>query len=313
MGDELGDTSEVYTANSSPSLPFTVQLHTNVSRDRLREILNDDCTLFHYIGHVTEAGFACSDGYLDVATVDEVGVECFLLNACESYRQGVKMVNRGAVGGVVTFTDVLDAEAVRVGQLLTRLLNAGFDLRSSLAITQSHTTATDQYLVVGDGRLTLKRETAVPRVVTVNRTDSGDVSSTGGHKSPESPESPESLRAHKSQSPSPSDDGPTGPGGPDEETEAKANSRSNATYRVRVHTYPNRTIGLGSAHQPAVLKGEYSELVPGTTRLGVVSEPTLTEILTDSDTKDVPVAFEGSLYWPTTNTQTTSLPPFLLD
>ncbi|RBI63847.1 hypothetical protein DMJ13_04835 [halophilic archaeon] len=136
---------------SREQLPFDVTLRRDCSTDELRAILASSADLLHYVGHVDDDGFRCRDGTLDAETVDSTGVHAFLLNACRSYEQGVALVEAGAVGGVVTFSDVVDSGAVRVGRTLARLLNLGFPLRSALQLAAGESIVGGHYLVVGDG------------------------------------------------------------------------------------------------------------------------------------------------------------------
>jgi hypothetical protein len=61
------------------------------------------------------------------------------------------MLERGSFGGVVTLSDVSNTGAVGVGELLARLLNCGFPMRSALDIVREHSFVGTQYIVVGDG------------------------------------------------------------------------------------------------------------------------------------------------------------------
>ncbi|WP_158056779.1 hypothetical protein [Halorussus halophilus] len=151
MGEESDLATEVY--GSRAELPFEVTVHRNLSTDELREVLQSETAFLHYIGHIGEDGFECADGTLDATTVESVGVEAFLLNACSSYEQGLALVDAGSVGGVVTLSDVINSGAVRVGKTMIRLLNRGFPLRAALTIARGRSIVGDQYIVVGDGNV----------------------------------------------------------------------------------------------------------------------------------------------------------------
>lgn len=133
------------------NLPFDVSIHRDLSTDELDETLREECDFLHYIGHADEEGFECPDGKLDAATLDHTGVDAFLLNACSSYHQGIKLIEAGAIGGIVTLTDIINSEAVSIGELIARLLNTGFPLRSALSIAREESILGGQYIVVGDG------------------------------------------------------------------------------------------------------------------------------------------------------------------
>ncbi len=149
MVDEHNVAADVY--GSREELPFTVNLETNLTVEALREILESDTDFFHYIGHIDDDGFQCTDGRLDAATLDSVGVDAFLLNACRSYNQGMHLIEGGSIGGVVTLDDVIDSGAFRIGSTMARLLNRGFPLRAALTIASDQTVIGSQYLVIGDG------------------------------------------------------------------------------------------------------------------------------------------------------------------
>jgi hypothetical protein len=149
MTTELDSTDDIYGSRDAPSV--TVTDRRALSTDELADVLRTDIDFLHYIGHIDADGFECRDGRLDVRTLDRVGVDAFLLNACRSYRQGLAMLERGSFGGVVTLSDVSNTGAVGVGELLARLLNCGFPMRSALDIVREHSFVGTQYIVVGDG------------------------------------------------------------------------------------------------------------------------------------------------------------------
>ncbi|MFB6138500.1 MAG: hypothetical protein ABEJ42_09240 [Halobacteriaceae archaeon] len=140
---------EVY--GTREDLPLRVSLERSLTTADLRETLAESRDFLHYIGHIDGEGFACTDGRLDARTLDEVGVDAFLLNACRSYRQGRALVQRGSIGGVVTHSDVVNRGAVAVGSALARLLNRGFPLRAVLSVASDASVIGNQYVVVGDG------------------------------------------------------------------------------------------------------------------------------------------------------------------
>ncbi len=137
------------------ALPFDVTVHRDLTTDGLREVLHRDTAFLHYIGHTERDGFECTDGKLDVTTLERAGVEAFLLNACNSYDQGLGLIEAGAVGGIVTLNDVINEGAVRIGESVARLLNSGFPLRAALTIAKEESVLGGQYIVVGDGSMTV--------------------------------------------------------------------------------------------------------------------------------------------------------------
>ena len=137
------------------NLPFDVTVRRDLAVDQLREELRKDRSFLHYIGHTDEEGFECTDGKLDVSSLDQTGIDAFLLNACKSYQQGVDLIEAGAIGGIVTLSDVFNEGAVRMGETISRLLNAGFPLRAALTVARDESILGGQYIVVGDGGMTV--------------------------------------------------------------------------------------------------------------------------------------------------------------
>lgn len=134
---------------------FDVSVSYEITCDELADHLRQGCDFFHYIGHVDDAGFQCSDGMLDARTLDEVNVEAFLLNACRSYEQGAALVDKGSLGGIVTLAKVLNEPAVKMGRALSRALNSGFSLQSGLNVAREESAFGNQYISIGDGNLQL--------------------------------------------------------------------------------------------------------------------------------------------------------------
>ncbi|MDS0293022.1 hypothetical protein [Halogeometricum luteum] len=149
MADEREDVETVY--GSRDALPFDVQVQYELTREELRDALASETDFFHYIGHIDDGGFHCSDGTLDAATLSEVGTDAFLLNACRSYEQGMHLIDAGAIAGIVTLDDVVNSNAVEVGSMLARLLNRGFPIRTSLNLVSKDSIIGSDYLVIGDG------------------------------------------------------------------------------------------------------------------------------------------------------------------
>lgn len=150
---------------SRDELPFDVTLRHNLSTAGLRERLASQTDFFHYIGHIDAEGFACTDGKLDAATLETVNVDAFLLNACQSYRQGLHLIEAGSIGGIVTLSDVINSGAVRIGRATARLLNRGFPLQAALEIAKGESIVGGKYIVVGDGSLPIAQaESGIPNV-----------------------------------------------------------------------------------------------------------------------------------------------------
>lgn len=153
MSHEGALATDVY--GSRADLPFDVSLHEDPDCAGLRRLLAADVDFLHFVGHISDDGFDCRDGRLDAADVVGRGPDVFLLNGCESYRQGRRMVESGSLGGVVTIGDVLDPGAAAVGLTMARLLTLGFTLRTALTIASRQSVVGEQYIVVGQGRADL--------------------------------------------------------------------------------------------------------------------------------------------------------------
>ena len=170
MDKERSLLDEIY--GDREELPFDVTVEHGLTTAELADVLSTQTELLHYIGHVNTDGFECADGQLDATTLDSVGVDAFLLNACQSYEQGMALIEAGAIGGVVTLSDILNSEAVTIGQTLAGLLNCGFPLRAALEIARGETFIGADYLVLGDGNLAIaqtKQGTAT--FLTIKRND----------------------------------------------------------------------------------------------------------------------------------------------
>lgn len=147
MSDEIVD--ELYGFRELVDYDITIDYNRTVAE--LREIIESPIDLFHYVGHVDENGFLCVDGSLDAQTLDDVGIKAFFLNACSSYEQGMALIGRGSMGGVVTLADVANKTATRVGRTFASLLNSGFPLRTALSIARQETVSGYRYITLGNG------------------------------------------------------------------------------------------------------------------------------------------------------------------
>jgi len=155
---------------SREKLPFDVTVYQDLTTSELREVLTAQTDFLHYIGHIDSEGFECPDGKLDATTLETVAVDAFLLNACQSYTQGMELLKRGSSGGVVTLSDVINSGAVRIGRTMARLLNGGFPLRAALNIARGESIIGGQYIVVGDGGLSIAQpESGTPNLCEIER------------------------------------------------------------------------------------------------------------------------------------------------
>jgi hypothetical protein len=168
MDDERAAIDSVY--GSRDDLPFDVSVHHELTTDELAIALTTQADFFHYIGHVDPDGFRCSDGLFDARTLDSVGVDAFFLNACQSYEQGMALIDAGAIGGGVTLGNVIDDGAFRIGCTMAGLLNRGFPLRPAMDIASGESLIGHEYLVVGDGGLAIAQaESGIPMLGKIER------------------------------------------------------------------------------------------------------------------------------------------------
>ncbi len=106
--------------------------------------------------------------------MDSVGVEAFLLNACQSHDQGLHLIDAGSIGGIVTLGDIVNSGAVKMGSVIAQLLNGGFPLYAALDVARIENIIGQQYLIVGDGRATIAQsETAMPDICLVRQGEDG--------------------------------------------------------------------------------------------------------------------------------------------
>ena len=171
MDEERDLVDDIY---GDRDLPFDVTVERDLTTRQLRALLAERTDFLHYVGHVNDQGFECIDGTLDAASLESVGVDAFLLNACQSYDQGMQLLEKGSIGGIVTLSDVLNAEAVTMGKTLAGLLNGGFPLRAALEIARDESIMGEEYLVVGDGGFALAQSASGnPNLLTIDRLEDG--------------------------------------------------------------------------------------------------------------------------------------------
>ncbi|MFB6211252.1 MAG: hypothetical protein ABEI76_06920 [Halobacteriales archaeon] len=170
MNEEREVVDTIY--GSRDHYPFEVTIEQDRTTAQLATILESDIDFLHYIGHNHAEGFECRDGTLSPTSLETVGADAFLLNACRSYEQGQRLIEAGAIGGVVTLSDIVNSGAVRVGRAMARLLNRGFPIRAALDIASDQSFIGYQYLVIGDGSLTIAQaESGTPYLCELNRAE----------------------------------------------------------------------------------------------------------------------------------------------
>ncbi|WP_435333424.1 hypothetical protein [Haloarchaeobius sp. TZWWS8] len=158
MDTEQADVAAIYHERSE-DLPLSVDVRDDLSTAELARVFEADNDFVHYIGHCEEAGLRCPDGYLSTRSLAKCNTQTFFLNACGSFHEGMGLVERGAVTGGVTFTQVLNDHAVKVGSAFARLLIHGFSFERALRIARRRIMMGKDYAVVGDGTHALAQTT----------------------------------------------------------------------------------------------------------------------------------------------------------
>jgi len=242
MARERDRVADVYLDRAT-DCPIDVTLHADLTVAEIAGVFESDTDFVHYIGHCDEDGLLCANGRLSANSLDAVGARTFFLNACGSYHEGVRLVERGSAAGAVTFRKVLDEHAAQVGTAFARLLVAGFDIERALSVARRRIVMGKDYAVVGDGTWSLPHSgVRSPGVFTVTPTDDGyEVAYEGG-----------SVRTHGEYEPSPFPPNHAGPSG----------RRETATL-----TEPELRAVLSDADAPVVLDGEFVWTDTAVTRL----------------------------------------------
>jgi hypothetical protein len=169
MDKEHADVASIYREDSE-ALPTTVDVYEELSTAELATVFESENDFVHYIGHCEEDGLRCPDGYMPASVLSAVNTQTFFLNACGSFHEGMALVEKGAVAGGVTFTQVLNDHAVKVGSAFARLLIHGFSFERALRIARRRIMMGKDYAVVGDGTHTLSQTTnRVPTTAELER------------------------------------------------------------------------------------------------------------------------------------------------
>ncbi len=136
--------------------------------ERLRETIAADADLLHVIGHSDAHGVECSNGNLTVGDVSQCGADAVMLNACESYELGERLVESGADAVAVTTGTVPDETAQTVGANWAGLVSLGWCIERALDAARS-VVDPEAYLTLGDGTHVVTRaESPTPPLVTVD-------------------------------------------------------------------------------------------------------------------------------------------------
>ena len=174
MAGEHADVSAIYRERSE-DLHLDVSVEEGCSTSQLARLFETRHDFIHYIGHCEADGLRCPDGYLSTSSLDSCEVETFFLNACGSYHEGMSLIRKGSVAGAVTFAQVLNDHAVKVGSAFAKLLVNGFSIERALGLARRRIMMGKDYAVVGDGTHTLTQGALrVPTTVTLEELDNDE-------------------------------------------------------------------------------------------------------------------------------------------
>jgi hypothetical protein len=160
METEHGEVADIYRERAE-DLPMSVTVHEFLDRDELAAVFEAENDFVHYIGHCEETGLRCPDGNLSVSDIRESNTQTFFLNACGSYYEGMELLEKGSVAGAVTFKEVLEKQAVKVGTAFARLLVHGFSFARAMQLARRRIMTGKDYAVVGDGTYQLTQHRSV--------------------------------------------------------------------------------------------------------------------------------------------------------
>ncbi|MFB6359953.1 MAG: hypothetical protein ABEH59_01375 [Halobacteriales archaeon] len=150
MLEERDSVEQIYLDRSS-ELDIDVIVKESINRAELRDLFLSKIDFLHFIGHCDDEGLRCSDGWLAAESLEHSSVQTFFLNACDSFNQGLELVQRGSVAGAVTIADILNREATEVGMTFAKLMMHGFSVCRALDIASRRSLRNKFYNVVGDG------------------------------------------------------------------------------------------------------------------------------------------------------------------
>ncbi len=150
MYGEHVDVEGIYRGRGE-DLPIEVDVYEHLPAEELAAVFEADNDFVHYIGHCEEEGLRCRDGYMAASTLSGCNAQTFFLNACGSFYEGLELVEQGAVSGAITFSQVLNEHAVKVGSAFARLLIHGFSFERGLQLARRRIMMGKDYAVVGDG------------------------------------------------------------------------------------------------------------------------------------------------------------------
>ncbi|MEZ3116461.1 hypothetical protein RYH80_11130 [Halobaculum sp. MBLA0147] len=160
MRDEHAEIVTQYERRAD-ELGVDLSLRENVSTAELARIFESRNDLVHFIGHRDDDGLECTNGFFSTTTLSESNTQTFFLNACGSFPEGRALVEKGSVGGGVTFESVTNDDAVEVGVDFARLIMNGFCIERALDYARGQLMTPKDYAVVGDGTHVLTQNDSI--------------------------------------------------------------------------------------------------------------------------------------------------------
>lgn len=133
-----------------PSEPLPVEIHHEVTRADLAELLSSPTDVLHFVG-ACDGAFECPDGALEPATVDDVGARLLVLDGRGSTAVGETMIERGAVASVVRQPDRARTLSTEARQLFFDLVAAGVRLNFARLAAERYAPGNVDLGVIGDG------------------------------------------------------------------------------------------------------------------------------------------------------------------
>jgi len=166
--DAEGETIRDYY-ETIPSPDFDLTEYTDLTVAGLRELLENEGSHLHFIGHMTSRGLKCTDGWLDTTTLETVAPLTFFLNGCSSFNQGAALVEQGAAGGIVSRHDIRNRPASDFGTALIRCLGIGTTLGMAVNLATYTNPLSEKYMVIGNGRARMNPTVEMDSIVNVTR------------------------------------------------------------------------------------------------------------------------------------------------
>jgi hypothetical protein len=129
----------------------SVEVRTDLGCADLVHTFSEGFDIVHYAGHCDRRGLKCRDGHADLSSAGACDVPVFFLNACTSYIQGVRLIEKGAVCGIATMFRLLDEAALDVSTGFYRMLTRGYPIMTSYLGARECSVTGKEYLLIGDG------------------------------------------------------------------------------------------------------------------------------------------------------------------